>query len=74
MTTLSQNLIHKPYTFTDGRVKYPPPQALTATIATHEDEPTCYSQASKNPEWRVGLAIFDTTREPDTKKPGLCLL
>jgi len=55
MTTRSQNLIHKPYTFTDGRVKYPPPQALTATIAAHEDEPTCYSQASKNPEWRAAM-------------------
>jgi hypothetical protein len=55
MTTRSQNLIHKPYIFTDGRVKYPPPQALTATIAAHEDEPTCYSQASKNLEWRAAM-------------------
>jgi hypothetical protein len=55
MTTRSQNLIHKPYTFTVGRVKYSPPQAFTATIPTHEDEPTCYSQASKHPEWCAAM-------------------
>jgi hypothetical protein len=37
MTTRSQNQIYKPYTFTDGRVKYPPPRALIASIAANED-------------------------------------
>jgi len=55
MTTRSQNQIYKPYTFTDGRVKYPPPQALIASIAAHEDEPTCFSQATKHPEWRTAM-------------------
>jgi hypothetical protein len=60
MTTRSQNMIVKPYKFTDGRVKYPPPQALTASIATHEDEPNCFSQASKQPNWRATMnAKFD---------------
>jgi hypothetical protein len=60
MTTRSQNLIVKPYQFTDGKVKYPPPQALTASIATHEDELTCFSPASKHPEWRAAMnAEFD---------------
>jgi hypothetical protein len=55
MTTRSQNQIYKPYTFTDGRVKYPPPQALIASIAANEDEPTCFSQASKHSEWRTTM-------------------
>jgi hypothetical protein len=60
MTTQSQNMIYKSHKFIDGMVKYPPPQALTASIATHEDEPTCFSQASKHPKWRAVMnAEFD---------------
>jgi hypothetical protein len=55
MTTRSQNLIFKPSKFTDGRIKYPLPQALTASIALHEKEPTCFSQASKSAEWRTTM-------------------
>jgi hypothetical protein len=33
MTTRSQNLIFKPSKFNDGRVKYPTPQALMASLA-----------------------------------------
>jgi hypothetical protein len=51
MTTRSQNLIFKPSKFTDGRIKYPLPQAFTASIALHEEEPTCFSQANKSAEW-----------------------
>jgi hypothetical protein len=36
-------------------VKYPPPQALIASIAAHKDEPTYFSQASKHPEWRTAM-------------------
>jgi hypothetical protein len=60
MTIRSQNLIVKPSKFTDGRIKYSPPQALTASIALHEDEPTCFSQARKHAEWRATMnAEFD---------------
>jgi hypothetical protein len=55
ITTRSQNQIYKPYTFTDARVKYPPPQALIAYIAANKDEPTCFSQASKHLEWRTAM-------------------
>jgi hypothetical protein len=55
MTTRSQNLIFKPSKFTDGRIKYPLPQALTASIALHEEEPTCVSQANKSAEWRAAM-------------------
>jgi hypothetical protein len=56
MTTRSQNLIFKPLKFTDGRIKYPLPQALTASIALHEEDLTCFSQASRvahSNEYRV---------------------
>jgi hypothetical protein len=55
MTTRSHNLIFKPSKFTDGRIKYPLPQALTASIALHEEEPTCVSQANKSAEWRAAM-------------------
>jgi len=59
MTTWSQNMVFKPSKFTDGRVRYPP-QALMASIASNEEEPTCFSQASKHPAWRAAMnAEFD---------------
>jgi len=50
MTTQSQNQIFKPTQFTDGRIRYPTPQALTASLQSKEIEPTCYTQASKHVE------------------------
>jgi hypothetical protein len=59
MTTRSQNMIFKLSKFTDGRVKYPP-QALTTSIASNEEEPTCFSQASKHPAWLAAMNVeFD---------------
>jgi hypothetical protein len=55
MTTRSQNLIVKPSKFIDGRISYPPPQALMASIALNEDEPTCFSQTSKLANWRATM-------------------
>jgi hypothetical protein len=55
MTTRSQNLIFKLSKFNDDRVKHPTPQALTASIALQEDEPTCFTQASKHAEWRTTM-------------------
>jgi hypothetical protein len=48
MTTRSQNMIFTPLNFIDGRIKCPTCQALTASLALHEDEPTCFTQASKH--------------------------
>jgi len=55
MTTWSQNLIVKPSKFTHGIIKYPPPQALMASIALHEEEPTCFPQANKLAEWPAAM-------------------
>jgi len=55
MITRSHNQIFKPTTFTDGRVRYPPPQAFTALLHGQEDEPTCYTQESQHPQWRKAM-------------------
>jgi len=55
MTTRSQNNIFKPSILTDGRIKYPTPKALTASLALHEVEPTCFTQASKHAKWRTAM-------------------
>jgi len=60
MTTRSQNHIFIPTQFTDGRIRYPTPQALTVSLHNHEVEPTCYTQASKHVEWREAMNLeFD---------------
>jgi len=55
MITRSHNQIFKPTTFTDGRVRYSPPQALTALLHGQEAEPTCYTQASQHAQWRKAM-------------------
>jgi hypothetical protein len=55
MTIRSQNNIFKPSILTDGRIKYSTPKALTASLALHEVEPTCFTQASKHAEWRTTM-------------------
>jgi hypothetical protein len=55
MITRSQNQIFKPTTFTDGRVRYPPPQALTTLLHGQEAEPTYYTQASQHAQWRKAM-------------------
>jgi hypothetical protein len=60
-------MIYKPSKFTNDRVKYQPPQALTAFMATHEEEPTCFSQASKHPDWCATMNIeFDALLKSGT--------
>jgi hypothetical protein len=53
--TQSKNRIFKPTTFTDGKIRYPTPQALTALLQGHELEPTYYTQASQHAEWRKAM-------------------
>jgi hypothetical protein len=61
MITRSHNQIFKPTKFTDGQIRYPPPQALTALLKSQEIEPTCYSQASKHAAWQEAMnQEFDT--------------
>jgi hypothetical protein len=61
-------MIFKPSKFIDGRVRYPPPQALTASMASHEEEPICFSQASKHPAWRATMnAEFDALLKNETR-------
>jgi hypothetical protein len=55
MTTQSHNQIFKPTTFTDGKIRYPPSQALTALLQEYEVEPTCYTQASQHVEWHKAM-------------------
>jgi hypothetical protein len=50
MTTQSQNQIFKPTQFADGRIRYPTPPALMASLQSQEVEPTCYTLASKHVE------------------------
>lgn len=57
MVTRAQNQIVKPILFNDGRVKYPISRALLAVTNLALDEPTCYSNAIKLPEWRQAMQI-----------------
>jgi hypothetical protein len=41
--------------FTDGRVKYPISRALLAVTVSALEEPTCYSNVIKLPEWRQAM-------------------
>jgi hypothetical protein len=40
---------------TDGRIRYPAPQALVAASSPANLEPTCYSNAVPIPEWRKAM-------------------
>jgi histone deacetylase 1/2 len=55
MTTRSKNNMHKPKLPSDSHIKYPIPKALLATFQTPETEPTCYTEAVKNPYWRTAM-------------------
>uniref|UniRef100_A0A2N9H307 Uncharacterized protein n=1 Tax=Fagus sylvatica TaxID=28930 RepID=A0A2N9H307_FAGSY len=53
MLTRSKHNILKPKTPTDGTIRYPFPKALLATAShlSHSTEPTCFTNASKDPQW-----------------------
>uniref|UniRef100_A0A2N9EH56 Reverse transcriptase Ty1/copia-type domain-containing protein n=1 Tax=Fagus sylvatica TaxID=28930 RepID=A0A2N9EH56_FAGSY len=55
MTTRSQANIFKPKPMFPGIIKYPLPKALLATQTHGLHEPTCYTEASKSPEWRIAM-------------------
>jgi hypothetical protein len=57
MVTRAQNQIVKPLLFNDGRVKYPISRALLVVTNLALDEPTCYSNAIKLPEWRQAMQV-----------------
>ena len=53
MTTKSKNNIHKPKLPSNSHVRYRIPKALLTTFQTLEQEPTCYSEAIENQNWRA---------------------
>jgi hypothetical protein len=55
MRTRSMNNIVQPRQLTDGRVRYPAPQALVTVASPASCEPTCYSNAAPIPEWRTAM-------------------
>uniref|UniRef100_A0A2N9FTY6 Reverse transcriptase Ty1/copia-type domain-containing protein n=1 Tax=Fagus sylvatica TaxID=28930 RepID=A0A2N9FTY6_FAGSY len=59
MLTRSKNNITKPNIPTDGTVRYPLPKALLTTTdpISSIPEPTCFTTASKDPQWRKAMNI-----------------
>jgi hypothetical protein len=55
MTTRSKNNIHKPKLPSDSHLRYPISKAFLAKFQTPEQEPTCYTKAVKNPNWRAAI-------------------
>jgi len=55
VTTRSKNHISMPKHFTDGSVKYPLPHALLVAVNLEITEPTCYSIAIKDENWRQAM-------------------
>ena len=55
ITTRSQANIFKPKPMFLGIIKYPLPKTLLAAQTHGLHEPTCYTEASKSPEWRIAM-------------------
>lgn len=53
MVTRSKDGTRKPKSWTDGSIRYPLPHALSVSLTT--DEPTCFTQATRKPEWRAAM-------------------
>ena len=56
MVTRHQDGTRRPLVRTDGTVRYPLSRALIAQISHSPEEPTCYTQAVRVPEWRQAMA------------------
>uniref|UniRef100_A0A2N9FSQ2 Uncharacterized protein n=1 Tax=Fagus sylvatica TaxID=28930 RepID=A0A2N9FSQ2_FAGSY len=55
MTTRSRANISKPKQMFPGLIKYPLPKALLAVHETSLHEPSCFTEASKQPQWRSAM-------------------
>ncbi|XP_050290068.1 uncharacterized mitochondrial protein AtMg00820-like [Quercus robur] len=67
MITRSKNLITKPKTFTDSIVRYPVPCALLADGNASIVEPTCFTTAVKDSNWRAAMNLkFDALLKSQT--------
>ena len=67
MITRSKNSITKPKTFTDGTVRYPVPSALLADGNSSIIEPTCFTNAVKDSNWRAAMNVeFDALLKNQT--------
>jgi hypothetical protein len=67
MVTRAKNNITKPKVFTDGTSRYPISHALLVTGAIKTMEPTCYSQAVHDPNWRLAMnSEIDTLLKNNT--------
>jgi hypothetical protein len=66
MITRARNNITKPKQPMDGTVRYPIPRALLAESSS-PIEPTCYSSAMKDPNWRKAMNVeFDALLQNQT--------
>jgi hypothetical protein len=64
MTTRAKNNITKPKKFHDDSPKHPLPHAFLVAGNLNEIEPTCYSQASTDANWRSAMnSEFDTSHQ-----------
>jgi hypothetical protein len=57
METRSKHHIHKPKALPPGFISKPPPKAFVTETGTCNIEPTCFTMASKSPEWRQAMNI-----------------
>uniref|UniRef100_A0A2N9HU77 Reverse transcriptase Ty1/copia-type domain-containing protein n=1 Tax=Fagus sylvatica TaxID=28930 RepID=A0A2N9HU77_FAGSY len=55
MTTRSRANISKPKQMFPGLIKYPLPKALLAVQEPSLHEPSCFTEASKQPQWRSAM-------------------
>jgi hypothetical protein len=69
MITRSKNQITKPKSFNDGTIRYPIPRALLAKANSSATEPTCYTSAIKDENWRKAMNVeFDALLKNQTWK------
>ena len=55
MVTRTRDHTRRPKTYPDFVTRHPLPRELLAHCHQDEVEPTCFTQASKNPKWRTAM-------------------